>query len=93
MAKAITNSELAQDIAVLKSEVASGHDALRLQLDAGYNLILEKLKPLDVLKTELSETRKTVERQGRAIAWVYGVGATITVGAGGLWTVLKNSHK
>lgn len=93
MAKAITNSVLAQDIAVLKSEVASGHDALRQQLDAGYNLILEKLKPLDELKKELTDTKKTVERQGRAIAWVYGAGATISVVFGGLMAMFKSSHK
>lgn len=96
MAKAITNTILAQDIAVLKSEVASSHDALRQQLDAGYNLILEKLKPLDELRKAQEKTAAEVAAHSRTISWMRGVGATVSAVFTlflGILTYLKASHK
>lgn len=93
MAKTITNSDLDKKLVLLESKVDSGHEALRQQLGAGYELILEKLKPLDELKKSLEETKKTVERQGRAIAWVYGAGAAISTAFGGTLAFMRSNHK
>lgn len=79
MSRQITNSDLQKDMAVLKSEVTSGHDALRQQFNAGYDMILEKLKPLEDLKREMADTKIIVARQGKSIAWMRGVGTALYV--------------
>lgn len=94
MSKQITNSDLQKDMAVLQSQVRSSHEVLLQKFDAGYELILEKLKPLDDLKRELAETRVTVEKQGKSIAWIRGIGTAvyITIGSGAAYLGLVR-HK
>lgn len=79
MAKTITNSDLDKKLAVLEEKVDSGHKALRQQLGAGYELILEKLKPLDDLKKEFATMQATVASQGTTISWIRGIGTGVSV--------------
>lgn len=100
----ISNAALAQDIAVLKTEVSAGHDALRQQFDAGYSLIIEKLKPLEEFKKQLEKTqteldtqgkefREQIAAQGRSISWMRGVGATLALLFTGFIAYFKAAHK
>lgn len=94
MTRPITNSDLARDFAVLQEQVKNNHEATIKQFDAGYNLILEKLKPLERLENDLRSTQETVAKQGKSIAWIRGIGtaAYVLIGSGAAYLGLVR-HK
>lgn len=73
MKRRVTNTDLAQDVAVLRAQVEANQAALIAKFDGGYNLLVEKFAtPLDELKLQLHETQAAVAKHGRQISFWRG---------------------
>lgn len=73
MKRRVTNTDLAQDVAVLRAQVESNQAALIARFDAGYDLLVEKFAtPLSELKTQMHDTQQTVEKHTKQISFWRG---------------------
>jgi hypothetical protein len=94
------NSDLAQDLAVLTERVDKNHEALCKQFEAGMNLVIEKLKPIEEQKKELGEHATILKQHSDQISywrgavvvanvfWAAIVGAAVAIGA----ALVKRGH-
>jgi len=80
MKRRVTNTDLSQEVAVLRAQVESNQAALIAKFDSGYDLLVEKFAtPLADLKKEMHATQGVVAKHTKQIS--FWRGAISVIGA------------